>query len=184
MIDFPDAKTAGLLGAVLIVLGIATTIGQILKRRTDTNLNPEVVRHFHLRIRTWWFVCAILAATFMIGRPATVVLFGLLSFWALREFVTLTPTRPGDHRPLFWVFFILHAAAICAGGNGTVWAVQHSDSRLLLSLYPGANRLGRRLQAVSGADRQDPVRPDDLRLLPELCPGAIEPAVWLAAVAD
>jgi phosphatidate cytidylyltransferase len=106
MIEFPDARTAGLLGAVLVALGIATTIGQILKRRTDTSLNPEVVRHFHLRIRTWWFVCAILAATFLIGRHATVALFGLLSFWALREFVTLTPTRPGDHRPLFWVFFI------------------------------------------------------------------------------
>jgi phosphatidate cytidylyltransferase len=103
---FLDAKTAGLLGAVLGVLCIATLIGQILKRRTDTSLNPEVVRHFHLRIRAWWFMCAILAATFLIGREATVVLFGLLSFWALREFITLTPTRPGDHRPLFWVFFI------------------------------------------------------------------------------
>ncbi len=104
---FPlDAKTAGLLGAVVGVLCIATLIGQILKRRTDTNLNPEVVRHFHLRIRAWWLMCAILAATFLAGRQATVVLFGLLSFWALREFITLTPTRPGDHRPLFWVFFI------------------------------------------------------------------------------
>jgi phosphatidate cytidylyltransferase len=40
------------------------------------------------------------------GRWATVVMFGGLSFWALREFITLTPTRPGDHRALFWVFFI------------------------------------------------------------------------------
>ena len=28
-----------------------------------------------------------------------------MSFWALREFITLTPTRLGDHRALFWVFF-------------------------------------------------------------------------------
>ncbi len=34
------------------------------------------------------------------------VLFGLISFWALREFITLTPTRLGDHRTLFWVFFL------------------------------------------------------------------------------
>ncbi len=27
-----------------------------------------------------------------------------MSFWALREFITLTPTRLGDHRALFWVF--------------------------------------------------------------------------------
>ena len=34
------------------------------------------------------------------------VLCGLVSFWALREFITLTPTRKGDHRALFWVFFL------------------------------------------------------------------------------
>jgi len=33
-------------------------------------------------------------------------LFGFVSFWALREFITLTPTRKGDHRALFWVFFL------------------------------------------------------------------------------
>jgi phosphatidate cytidylyltransferase len=46
-----------------------------------------------------------LAAAFLLGHVLTVILFGLLSFWALREFVTLTPTRPSDHRTLFWVFF-------------------------------------------------------------------------------
>ena len=47
-----------------------------------------------------------LAAAFWLGTTATVVLFGLVSFWALREFITLTPTRKGDHRALFWVFFL------------------------------------------------------------------------------
>ena len=37
---------------------------------------------------------------------ATEALFGGLSFWALREFITLTPTRAADHRTLFWVFFL------------------------------------------------------------------------------
>jgi phosphatidate cytidylyltransferase len=41
---------------------------------------------------------------------ATVVLFGLISFWALREFITMTPTRRGDHRALFWVFFVFTPA--------------------------------------------------------------------------
>ncbi|MGD0900908.1 MAG: phosphatidate cytidylyltransferase, partial [Thermoguttaceae bacterium] len=48
-----------------------------------------------------------LAAAFFIGQTATVVLFGLMAFWALREFITLTPTRPGDHRTLFLVFFVI-----------------------------------------------------------------------------
>ncbi len=171
-----DAKTAGLLGAVLGVLCIATLIGQILKRRTDTNLNPEVVRHFHLRIRAWWFMCAILAATFLIGRTeATVVLFGLLSFWALREFITLTPTRPGDHRPLFWVFFIFTPLQYVLVGMELYDAVQHPDPGLCLPVHPCSHGVGRRLQAVFGADGEDSVRVDDLRLLLELRAGAVEP---------
>ena len=55
---------------------------------------------------------------FLLGTWATVVLFGLISFWALREFITLTPTRPGDHRTLFWVFFLFTPLAVRAGGNG------------------------------------------------------------------
>jgi phosphatidate cytidylyltransferase len=52
------------------------------------------------------------------GYPATVVLFGLVSFWALREYITMTPTRRGDHRTLFWTFFILlpgHYALVALG---------------------------------------------------------------------
>jgi phosphatidate cytidylyltransferase len=41
------------------------------------------------------------------GRTAAYILFGLISFWALREFVTLTPTRRGDHRALFLAFFVV-----------------------------------------------------------------------------
>ena len=41
------------------------------------------------------------------GGIGSLVLFVFTSFWALREFITLTPTRPGDHRTLFWVFFVI-----------------------------------------------------------------------------
>jgi len=41
------------------------------------------------------------------GRVVSILLFTLISFLALREFVTLAPTRQGDHRALFWSFFIV-----------------------------------------------------------------------------
>lgn len=59
-----------------------------------------------MRVRAWWVLCTVLAAAFLMGLTATVVLFWLIAFWALREFITLTPTRPSDHRTLFWVFFL------------------------------------------------------------------------------
>jgi phosphatidate cytidylyltransferase len=49
---------------------------------------------------------AIFAFTVLIGPIGSLILFGLLSFLALREFITLVPTRRGDHRVLFWSFFI------------------------------------------------------------------------------
>ena len=104
-----DPRTLILVGGILFVLATATTVGQFLKRQKDLGINPALVQQFNSRIRAWWLMCSVLAATFLLGsasRPATVIVFGLLSFWALREFVTLTPTRLGDHRALFWVFFL------------------------------------------------------------------------------
>jgi phosphatidate cytidylyltransferase len=79
----------------------------MLRRKADSGFDPAVIQMFNLRIRAWWLMCSVLAAAFLVpSHAATVLLFGLISFWALREFITLTPTRPGDHRALFWVFFL------------------------------------------------------------------------------
>lgn len=101
-----DLTTFGLVGGVLTLLTMATGIGQLLKKQTDTGLNPVVIEQFNHRIRAWWVLCAVLAVAFLFGRVATVFLFGLLSFAALREFITVTPTRMADHRALAWVFFL------------------------------------------------------------------------------
>jgi phosphatidate cytidylyltransferase len=102
-----DVRTGVLLAVVLGLLGIAYGAGEYLRRLPESSVNPGMVRAFSLRVRAWWMMCAILTAAFLFQGPtATVVLFGLVSFWALREFITLTPTRMGDHRALFWVFFL------------------------------------------------------------------------------
>ena len=49
---------------------------------------------------------AIFALTMVVGQIGSLVLFGLMSLLALREYVTLLPTRLADHRTLFWSFFI------------------------------------------------------------------------------
>jgi phosphatidate cytidylyltransferase len=101
-----DTTTLGVMGGLMAALTLATGAGQLLKRQTDMGLNPALIEQFNLRIRAWWLLTAVLLAGFLLGQTTTVVLFGLLSFWALREFITLTPTRHADHRALFWVFLI------------------------------------------------------------------------------
>ena len=101
-----DIRTIALIAGVLLLLLVATAVGQFLARNPDRGLNPAAVNAFNLRLRGWWIICTVLAAAFWLGTTTTVVLCGLVSFWALREFITLTPTRKGDHRALFWVFFL------------------------------------------------------------------------------
>ncbi len=101
-----DPRTLSLIGAVLVLLGVATVVVQVLKRRPESGIDAAILETFHLRVRAWWILFSTLAAAFLLGHVVTLVLFGLISFWALREFITLTPTRPGDHRTLFWVFFL------------------------------------------------------------------------------
>jgi len=104
--DELDLQTMKLLGADLAVLVILFLSGQILRRRSASTIDPAVVRSFNNRLGAWISVCVILALALTMAWQFTFVFFGLVSFWALREFITMTPTRRGDHRTLFWVFFL------------------------------------------------------------------------------
>jgi phosphatidate cytidylyltransferase len=107
MFGIDKLPNLGLVGGVLILLGTATFVVRTLRERVDSSINPAILETFRHRVHAWWVLCSVLAGAFFFPPWATVVLFGLMSFWALREFITLTPTRPGDHRTLFWVFFLI-----------------------------------------------------------------------------
>jgi phosphatidate cytidylyltransferase len=96
-----------LLAAVVVaLLATATAVGQIVRRQPQLGLNAAALTTFNRRVRVWWIFYALLLVAFF--SPAlTVAIFGLMSFEALREFITLTPTRRADHRALFWtlIFF-------------------------------------------------------------------------------
>ena len=116
-----DARTLSLVVGVMVLLGAASAVTFFLQRRTDSGLDPAIVESFRTRIRAWWILLTALAAAFLIGKVATVFLFWAVSFWALREFITLTPTRPADHRTLFWVFFLLTPAQFILVGMNQYW---------------------------------------------------------------
>ncbi len=97
-----DTKDWALAAVVVTLLVVASVMGQVVQRQPHLGLNAAAIATFNRRVRTWWVICSLLAIAFF-SRTATVVLFGALSFEALREFITLTPTRRADHRALFWV---------------------------------------------------------------------------------
>jgi phosphatidate cytidylyltransferase len=91
----------GTIGALLVV---ASLVGWVLQRRAP---GSATIANLNARVRAWWVMVAVLAVCFLLGRGATIVLFALASLFALREFVTLTPTRQGDHLPLVVCFYVL-----------------------------------------------------------------------------
>ena len=105
-----DEPTRWLVIAVLLGLFLSTLVVRLIRGQADGTVNVAVARTFHHRVRAWWMMFAILIASIIVGRYGAVVLFFMVSFWALREFITMTPTRRGDHRTLFWVFFVFTPA--------------------------------------------------------------------------
>jgi phosphatidate cytidylyltransferase len=94
-------------GWTLGLLAFATVVGWVMARRATSENSRAGINNLNARIRAWWLMAAIFTAAFALGHIGVIVLFGLISFLALREFLTLTPTRYGDHRALFWSFFII-----------------------------------------------------------------------------
>ncbi|OYU98280.1 MAG: phosphatidate cytidylyltransferase [Burkholderiales bacterium PBB5] len=65
----------------------------------------ERVEQFQRERRAVWVGAGLFWAAWVLGPVGATVLFGVVSFLALREFVTLVQTRRGDHRSLLLAFF-------------------------------------------------------------------------------
>ena len=104
---FGDPVLAALVTAVLAVLVVASVVGAILSRRVTSPSARATVGNLNARVRTWWVMAGVFAGAVTMGTFVSIGLFCVISFLALREFVTLAPTRAADHRALFWSFFII-----------------------------------------------------------------------------
>ena len=116
----------------MAILACADIVARLLRKQPEGTVNPALARTFSERVRAWWMMAAILVAGFLLGYRATVFLFGLISFWALREFITMTPTRRSDHRTLFWVFFVITPVQYILVGMGEDWYPIYS---ILIPVY-------------------------------------------------
>jgi phosphatidate cytidylyltransferase len=101
-----DAVLLRLVGGVVALLVIASIVGFILSRTTKSDGAQATVKNLNARIRGWWVMVAVFAIASATGGIGSIVLFALMSFLAMREFMTLTPTAQTDHAVLFWAFFI------------------------------------------------------------------------------
>jgi phosphatidate cytidylyltransferase len=59
------------------------------------------------RIRSWWVMAGIFALALLLGRTAMLLFLGLVSFLALKEYLSLIPTRRADRTVLFWAYLAI-----------------------------------------------------------------------------
>ena len=104
---FHDATLMWLFGAVLFALIIFNSAGSILKNRRRRETVRSTIDTLNARIRAWWKMCTIFGLSILLGRTGALVVFAAISFLAMREYMTLVPTQRGDHRTLFWSFFVI-----------------------------------------------------------------------------
>ncbi|WAH54967.1 phosphatidate cytidylyltransferase [Pseudomonas silvicola] len=93
--------------AIAGLLVLASAIGWLLARRATSDSAVATIENLNQRVNAWWGMVVVFFVSYQLGGNATVVLFAFISLFALREFITLTPTRRGDHNALFAAFFIL-----------------------------------------------------------------------------
>ena len=108
-------------GAVFLVLAVASTIGLILKWRSGFAHPHATIDNLNARLKAWWIMIAVIMVATWAGAWGVIALFALVSFQCLREYVSLAPTRKGDHRALIWSFYVflpLQYYLIAAGWYG------------------------------------------------------------------
>lgn len=97
---------AFVLGLVFAILVAGSVAGRILARRAATEEARATIANLNARTRSWWVMAVVFGTALLFGPGTTIALFAGLSFMALREFWTIAPSRPGDHRALFASFFL------------------------------------------------------------------------------
>jgi phosphatidate cytidylyltransferase len=85
---------------VLILLVISTIVRLLLRHK-----NPEKnYLELKQRIQSWWIMVGILFSVLVISKNTAIVFFAFLSFLALKEFLSIVPTRQTDRRVIFWAY--------------------------------------------------------------------------------
>ena len=105
------------IGALFLVvfgiLSIVTVWAFVRNLREHASDDPAAearaleAKRFWGLLKTSWVMATVFWIGWVLGETVATVLFAIVGFFALREFITLSPTRRGDHRSLVLAFFVV-----------------------------------------------------------------------------
>jgi phosphatidate cytidylyltransferase len=107
----PTQQVAALFLIVFGILIAVSITAFLLTFRKQADEHDEAwhaeLEDFRRLLRTTWFMVVVFWMAWAAGDTVATVLFAVIAFFALREFITLSPTRRGDHRSLILAFFVV-----------------------------------------------------------------------------
>jgi len=90
-------------GGLFTILLLASVI-VFLMGRAKPEKNFDELRS---RVNSWWVMVVAFTLAMVLSRTVSLVFFGLMSFLALKEYLSLIPTRRADRRVLFWAYLTI-----------------------------------------------------------------------------
>ncbi|WP_457675082.1 phosphatidate cytidylyltransferase [Thiolapillus sp.] len=90
---------AGLYG----LLATASVAVFLLRRRSPDRDFRELAQ----RVNSWWIMVSVFSAAMVLSRSISLVFFAFVSFLALKEYLSMIPTRRADRRVLFWAYLAI-----------------------------------------------------------------------------
>jgi phosphatidate cytidylyltransferase len=99
-----------LLFGLLALASVAMLLLSLREKRLSEDTHAQRLqrgRDNRNLLRVSWIMATVFWVGWAAGPGVATVLFGLLSFFALREFISLSPTRRSDHRSLVLAFFVV-----------------------------------------------------------------------------
>ncbi len=91
------------IAGIYTLLVIATLIRFILCRTKPQKDTTEL----KLRIRTWWVIVILFSLAIIQSTTSALIFLAFVCFLALKEFLSVVPTRRADRRVLFWAYLAI-----------------------------------------------------------------------------
>lgn len=91
------------LGFILLLLIVATFISEVVPKLRGRAGSPELIS----RVRAWWVMAGLFVLAVLVGKRVGIAFVMVLSYLALKEYLSLIPQRSTDRRVLLWVYLAI-----------------------------------------------------------------------------
>lgn len=92
---------------LLVMLIVSSSVAFVLKKFVAKGAPNSTIDNLNARINAWWVMILVIFGFVYMGTSALIFLFFVISFHALREFLSLIYIRRGDHIALVACFYVI-----------------------------------------------------------------------------